>query len=104
MEKSDFKKLEKYHEQLEKMVRNQAVSHFDLEMKTEVVNILTKYGKMTGMCGRCNSHLLSIAAAAVRLYNEDKDKYNNERKTNGQEEAKGQDKKVHKRKSKRSAD
>lgn len=104
MERVDYEVLERHHEKLERMVRNQAISNFDLDMKKEIVDVLTKYGRMTGLCSICNSHLLSIAAAAVRLYNENKNDFKDERENNGQKEAKGQNKKVHKRQSKRSAD
>ena len=101
MERQDFEVLERYHDRLERMVLNQAISNFPLDMKKEVIDVLSKYGRMTGLCSICNGHLLSIAAAAVRLYNEEKNNFKDERKTNGQEETAGQDKKVHKRQSKR---
>ena len=72
MDNKDLQILEKYHEKLEKMVLNQAISNFDPKMKAEIVDILQRHDRMTGMCSHCNSHLLSIAAAAVRLYNENK--------------------------------
>ena len=73
MDKKDFKVLEQYHEKLERMVLNQAISNFEPKMKADIVDVLQRNGKMTGMCSHCNSHLLSIAAAAVRLYNDNKD-------------------------------
>jgi len=63
--------LEKYYDQMFRIVANSATSFMSVQMKNDVMTILKKYGKNVG-CESCNGNIIQMMTDGCSLYIENK--------------------------------
>lgn len=79
LSKEDYNALEKYYDEMMKIVANQSCSGLKLKMKNDVISILSKYNINVG-CSKCGSGIVRMFTLACQLFAENKQERNSKKK------------------------